>query len=73
MFRLSREAATAPVTTVGPPSASKAQPRLVLAPAGAQARSLQPLAALVSEVADLLMLQDLPGLGTGSSLWEGAG
>lgn len=72
MFRLSREAATAAVT-VGPPSASKAQPRLVLAPAGAQAPSLRPLAALVSEAADLLMLQDLPGLGTGNSLWEGAG
>lgn len=37
MFSLSREAATAAVTTVGPPSASKAQPRPVLAPAEAQA------------------------------------
>lgn len=54
MFSLSREAATAAVTTVGPPSASKAQPRLVLAPAGAQAPSLGPLAALASEAADLL-------------------
>ena len=55
MLSLSGEAATAAaVTTVGPPSASKAQPRLVLGPAGAQAPSLGPLAELVSEVADLL-------------------
>lgn len=46
----------------------KRRPLQVPLPRGSLA-ALEPLACLLSEVVDLLKLQDLPSLGTGSRLW----